>query len=194
MTSPLEDRLHIKVSELRQVSDFINSSEFLSAISTITSFINNSFELSSSLYFAGNGGSYAEALHISAEFSGRFKQDRSPLPAYTLGSNQSSLTAIANDYTYQKIFSREIAAFCRADDTVILLSTSGHSPNIVDALSACELLDCQTILLTSENCHLSLKQRDNLYVFKVPFSSTDTIQEVHLIMLHLVCSAFEPSA
>jgi D-sedoheptulose 7-phosphate isomerase len=194
MIASLESKIHSKSFELKKVAEYLTSAEFKAAVDRILFFVKNSFGSSSSLYLGGNGGSFAEALHIAAEFAGRFKSDRNPLPAYALAANQSTLTAIGNDYSFETIFSREIFAYCNHSDTVILLSTSGHSPNIISALNACSSVDCNTILLTSINCNLDIPERGNLFVCKVPFEATDSIQEVHLIMLHLVCSAFEPSA
>lgn len=191
MTS-LKNTILAKAKEYAEIAVLIESNKFSDDIHYLCNRIKACLDQSGCIFLGGNGGSYAEALHIAAEFVGRFKLNRNPLKSQVLGSNSSSLTAIANDFGYESVFSREIEAFCSCDDLVILLSTSGSSTNIIEAMKACKEKNCEVILLTSINFDGTEILHPMCKVIQVPFKSTDTIQEIHLMMLHLVCSYFEP--
>ena len=136
--------------------------------------------------FAGNGGSMAISLHIAAEMTGRFKKDRRSIPAYVLGSNISSLTSIANDYDYALVFQRELKPILRQKDMIILMSTSGKSPNILKCLDlATELNHQNTVLLTGNT---DRKFSRNIKVIKTPSLTTARIQEYHFLLLHEMCA------
>lgn len=143
------------------------------------------------LILCGNGGSYSDCLHLAAEFTGRFKKDRCSLPAYVLGSNPSSLTAISNDYSYNEVFSREFSSMANDGDTLICLSTSGNSPNIINLLNSFDMpsLGINSFLLTS------LKQNSSLppYVdiLQIPSSDTAFIQQSHMIIFHYICETLD---
>jgi D-sedoheptulose 7-phosphate isomerase len=142
-----------------------------------------------SLLTCGNGGSAADAQHIAAELTGRFFRDRRPLPAMALHGNTSSLTAIANDYGYDQVFAREVAAHGRAGDVLLALSTSGNSENVLSAIGAARQKGMTVIGLTGET---GGKMRDLCDLcLCVPSASTPRIQECHILIGHTVCELLE---
>jgi len=138
----------------------------------------------------GNGGSAADAQHIVAELTGRFLRERSPLPAIALTTNTSVLTAIANDYSYEQVFSRQVRAFAGRNDTVIGISTSGKSRNVIDALSAARDAGAVTVGMTGINGFPTGTVDIEL---KVPSSNTQRIQECHILIGHIICGLVESS-
>lgn len=142
-----------------------------------------------SLYLMGNGGSAADAQHISGELVGRFKKDRKPLPALALTTNTSVLTAIANDYGYDLCFERQVDAFVKNGDVVFGLSTSGNSANIINAVILAGKRGAKTIAFTGKD---GGRLRDNVDVcLRVPSSDTARIQECHITIGHILCSIIE---
>lgn len=137
----------------------------------------------------GNGGSSADATHLAAELLGRFKYDRDPLPAFSLTDNTASITAIANDVGYERAFSRQVRGLGSEGDVLIALSTSGTSPNIVDALEVARETGLRTVGMTGaaggrlpELCDLCLR---------VPSDDTARIQEGYMLAAHTVCELVE---
>lgn len=141
------------------------------------------------VYFAGNGGSAADAQHLAAEFSGRFYLDRMALPAEALHCNSSYLTAVANDYSYHEIYARLIQGIAHAGDVLVGLSTSGNSRNIVKAFEAAKLKKVLTVGFTGENGG-KLKPLSD-YLFNVPSDDTPRIQESHILLGHIICELVE---
>ncbi|TAN22226.1 MAG: SIS domain-containing protein [Acidobacteria bacterium] len=139
--------------------------------------------------FCGNGGSAAQAQHLAAEFVGRYLRERRPLAALALHSNSSTLTAIGNDYGYEQSFARPVEAFARRGDVIVGLSTSGNSPNVVEALRRGRELDCTAIALTGEGGGKMAAEADILIA--VPSRETPRIQECHLLIGHCLCQAVE---
>jgi D-sedoheptulose 7-phosphate isomerase len=135
--------------------------------------------------FAGNGGSFADAQHLSAEFVSRFRFDRPPLASLALGTNNLAISAIANDYGYEHVFSRELAAVARLGDTFIPLSTSGNRENILNAVIASRRLGIATIALTGT---AGGKLYPECECIRVPSDDTARIQEVHITVGHVVCT------
>ena len=136
----------------------------------------------------GNGGSAADAQHIAGELMGRFKLERKPLPAIALTANTSILTALANDYGYDTVFSRQVEAMVNAGDVAIGISTSGNSPNVIKALKAAKAKGAVTIGLTGGGGRLA--GAADLTV-AVPSKSTPRIQEAHITIGHIVCELVE---
>jgi len=133
----------------------------------------------------GNGGSAADAQHIAAEFVGRFLPDRMPLPALSLSTDTSVLTALGNDYGYHAVFARQIEALAKAGDVAIGISTSGNSPNILAAFDAAREKNLVTIGFTGES---GGKMNDRVEIlFRVPSRMTPRIQETHLTLGHVLC-------
>jgi D-sedoheptulose 7-phosphate isomerase len=137
----------------------------------------------------GNGGSAADAQHIAAELTGRYKSERRGLPAIALTTDTSALTAISNDYGYGRVFDRQVEALANKGDLLIGISTSGNSENILSALSLAKELGCQTLGMSGKNggkmnelCHLNLV---------VPVDDTPRIQEMHILIGHILCQAVD---
>ena len=140
------------------------------------------------IIFAGNGGSFADAQHLSAEFICKFMFDRAPLASIVLGANNSAISAISNDYGYQHVFARELKGLARAGDLFIPISTSGNSPNILFAVEAAASLGLQVTALTGESGGRLLGLCECLCV---PSANTDRIQECHILIGHIVCGLVE---
>jgi len=137
----------------------------------------------------GNGGSAADAQHIAAEFVGRFAFDRPALPALALAVNSSSVTAIGNDYGFDHIFSRQIEALGRPGDSVIGISTSGNSLNVLRAMSVARQMGLHTIALTG--CGGGKLKAEVEYCIGVPSNQTPRIQECHILIGHIVSELVE---
>ena len=135
--------------------------------------------------FFGNGGSAADAQHLAAELVGRFGPDRSPLAAISLSTDTSILTAVSNDYGYENVFARQIAALSQAGDTAIAISTSGNSPSVIEGIDAARSKGLFTVGFTGET---GGKMKDRVEVlFKVPSRQTSRIQETHILLGHVLC-------
>lgn len=137
----------------------------------------------------GNGGSAADAQHIAAELIGRFERERRPLPAIALPANTSSVTAVANDYGYEFTFARQVEALAQEGDVVIAISTSGDSPNVLEAVKAAQENGTKTIGLSGRGGG-KLRELAELCI-TVPSDSTPRIQEAHIAIGHIVCSLVE---
>ena len=137
----------------------------------------------------GNGGSAAEAQHLTAELVGRYRTDRQPLAALALTSESASITAISNDYGFDQVFSRQLQALATPGDVAVAISTSGNSPNIVAALQSANRLGLQTIGMTGKT---GGRLVDLVQVcLRAPSDSTPRIQEAHMLMIHLLCGLVE---
>ena len=141
------------------------------------------------ILIAGNGGSAADSQHFAAELTGRFKTQRKGLSAIALTTDTSAITAIGNDFGYQKIFDRQLESLAKIDDVFIGISTSGNSENIINGLKKANLLGCKTISLLGKDGGLSKKTSDISFI--VPHESTDRIQEVHIFVIHLLCELID---
>jgi D-sedoheptulose 7-phosphate isomerase len=141
------------------------------------------------IWLCGNGGSAADALHIAAEFSGRFYLNRKALPVEALNVNEAALTAIANDFGFENLFARLLEAKANKGDVLWLLSTSGKSPNIINAAKKAIELGVQTIAFTGA----SQTELDALVqqMIKIPSLETPRIQECHLMLGHIICELVE---
>lgn len=142
----------------------------------------------SRLLAAGNGGSAAEAQHLTAELVGRFDRDREPFAAVALHADTSSLTAIGNDYGYTEVFARQVRAHARPRDVLVLLSTSGRSENLLRAAEAGRECGATVWALTGALPNPLADLADETLAVT---GSTATVQEVHLVSVHLLCAAFE---
>ncbi len=141
-----------------------------------------------SIYWIGNGGSAADAEHLAAELAGRFKNDRRPLSSYALTSNSSLITAIANDYGYEQVFSRQVMAYLKAGDLIVGITTSGNSKNVLKALKAAKDLGAKTCILTGLKRDFEVE-----YDFVINIDSSDTchIQEAHISVGQSICGYIE---
>ena len=135
--------------------------------------------------FFGNGGSAADAQHLAAELVGRFGPERAPLAAISLSTDTSILTAIGNDYGYDKVFARQIDALGQPGDAAVAISTSGNSPSVLLALDAARSKGLFTVGFTGETGGKMLDRAEVL--FRVPSRQTPRIQETHLLLGHIIC-------
>ena len=138
--------------------------------------------------FCGNGGSFADAQHLSAEFTSRFLFDRPGLPSIALGTNNSGLTAMGNDYGYENIFSRELEALGKPEDILIGITTSGNSSNIIKGVDAANKIGITTFILTGQS---GGKLKDLADCVHVPSNDTARIQECHILIGHIICGFVE---
>ena len=141
------------------------------------------------LLIMGNGGSAADAQHFAAEIIGRFKLERRALPAVALTTDSSILTALGNDYGFDRIFARQVEGLARAGDVVVGISTSGNSPNVLAAMEKARELGCRTIGLLGKDGGTIKGQADLALI--VPSSDTPRIQEGHLTIIHIICDLVE---
>lgn len=141
------------------------------------------------LFLFGNGGSAADAQHIAAECVIRYKADRAPIAAMALTTDSSTLTACANDFSFEQVFARQIEALARPGDVVLGLSTSGNSANVIAGLQAARLCTAATIGLTGETGGQMNEHCDVLLC--VPSRVTARIQEMHILIGHMLCKALE---
>ena len=139
--------------------------------------------------FCGNGGSAADSQHLSAELMGRYKIDRSPMPAMSLTVDTSALTAIGNDYGYDKVFSRQLQGIGNAGDVLVGISTSGNSKNVIDAFNVAKDKGIKTVAFTGE---LGGKMKEIADIcLNVPSNATNHIQEMHIACGHMICGIVE---
>ena len=151
--------------------------------------ISRSFKKNKKLLVCGNGGSASDAQHFAAELVGRFKKERASLPAIALNTDTSAITAIANDYDYRMIFSRQIEGLGCKGDILLAISTSGKSRNIKEAIVTAKKNNITTIGLTGKK--MSVVSRESDLCISVPSIETSHIQELHIIVLHLLCILIE---
>ena len=177
-----EFREHIKASQ-NTLDSIANQIETASKICI------NSLKNGGKILIMGNGGSAADAQHIAAELVGRYKTERKGLPAIALTTDTSAITSIANDYGFLHVFDRQVEALAHKDDVVIGISTGGTSPNVVNALTAANKLDCKTIGLSGKDggdfnalCDVNLV---------VNSDDTPRIQEMHILIGHTICHLIE---
>ena len=169
--------------------DIIEKGELAATLEKVIAVITQAFKNGNSVYFAGNGGSAADAQHLAAEFSGRFYKDRKALPSEALHCNTSYLTAVANDYSYDVIYSRLIEGLAKPGDVLVGLSTSGNSGNIVKAFEKSKDLKVVTIGFTGA---AGGKMKDlSDYLITVPSTDTPRIQESHILLGHIICELVE---
>ncbi|MEA2049114.1 MAG: D-sedoheptulose 7-phosphate isomerase [Campylobacterota bacterium] len=141
------------------------------------------------ILLCGNGGSAADAQHIAAELTGRYKTERKGLPAIALTTDTSALTAIGNDYGYDRVFDRQVEALANSGDVLIGISTSGNSKNVISALSLAKELGCKTVGLSGRDGGLMNDVCDINLV--VPSNDTPRIQEMHILFGHTICQCID---
>lgn len=154
-------------------------------IRSIARRIVDSIEKGGKLVTFGNGGSAADAQHFVAELTGHFSFERRPLAALCLNTNVSSITAIANDYSYEEIFSRQVEALVNSSDIVIGITTSGNSPNVINAMNAARKQGAYTIAMTGKSGG-KIKSLCSEIV-NVESDDTPIIQEMHIAIIHMIC-------
>ena len=163
--------------------------QLVNQIATVTDVITKAFQNGNAVYFAGNGGSAADAQHLAAEFSGRFYKDRKALPSDALHCNTSYLTAVANDYSYDVIYARLLEGLAKKGDVLVGISTSGNSGNIVKAFEMAKTIGVTTVGFTGQK---GGKMKDlGDYLINIPSNTTPRIQESHILVGHIICELVE---
>jgi D-sedoheptulose 7-phosphate isomerase len=178
----------IESIEVKQL--LLDSSDNLKLIEELVIECIKSLKNGGKIIFCGNGGSFADSQHLTAEFISKLRFDRNPLPAIALGTNSSNLTAIGNDYGFEYVFERELIALHNKNDIFIPISTSGNSENIIRAIKKANELGIRIYGLTG----ISHGKMDFLCpTIKVPSAMTEKIQECHIMIGHILCSIIEKS-
>ena len=167
----------------------LSNESLIAQIDSIVTVVTQAFKNGNAVYFAGNGGSAADAQHLAAEFSGRFYKDRKALPSDALHCNTSYLTAVANDYSYDVIYARLLEGLAKKGDVLIGISTSGNSGNIVKAFEKAKEIGVVTIGFTGSK---GGKMKDlSDYLINIPSDTTPRIQESHILVGHIICELVE---
>ncbi len=167
----------------------IADGQLITVSAQIADAVVNCYRNGGKVLFCGNGGSAADAQHLAAELSGRFYFDRPPLEAEALHVNSSYVTAVANDYSYNDIYSRYVNGVGKPGDVLIGLSTSGNSENIVRAMAVAKQKGLITVGMTGETGGKMKELSD--YLLNVPSTDTPRIQESHIMLGHIVCEIVE---
>ncbi|WP_118951250.1 D-sedoheptulose-7-phosphate isomerase [Taibaiella helva] len=163
--------------------------QLIATVNEVTEKIITAFSSGNKVLFCGNGGSAADAQHLAAEFSGRFYTDRNPLPSEALHCNTSYLTAVANDYGYELVYSRLLKGMGKAGDILVGLSTSGNSANILKAFELAKEMGVITVGFTGESGGKMKPLCD--YLINIPSNDTPRIQECHITIGHIICQLTE---
>ena len=169
----------------------LNDPDLLRMIEDVATACTTAFCNGNKVLFCGNGGSAADAQHLSAEFSGRFYYDRPPLPSEALHVNTSYLTAVANDYSYDEVYARIVRGSGHEGDILIGLSTSGNSRNVIRAFEVANEIGMITVALTGEGGGKMKAVVD--FLIDVPSADTPRIQESHIMIGHIICEIVETS-
>jgi D-sedoheptulose 7-phosphate isomerase len=178
-------------SSINTKQQLLQDEKLISTIAATIDVIVTAFRNHRRIYFCGNGGSAADAQHLAAEFSGRFYKDRKALPAEALHCNTSYLTAVANDYSFDDIYSRLIGGIGEDGDILVGLSTSGNSKNIIKAFEVARQKGMITVGLTGETGGRLKTLCDHL--INIPSGDTPRIQESHIMVGHIICQLVEES-
>ena len=180
---------HIIKSSIDTKQKLSQDEALLKTIAATIDVIVNAFRAGKRVYFCGNGGSAADAQHLAAEFSGRFYKDRKALPAEALHCNTSYLTAVANDYSFDDIYSRLIDGIGEKGDVLVGLSTSGNSANILKAFETARKKEMITVGFTGQSGGKMRALCDHL--INIPSADTPRIQESHIMVGHIICQLVE---
>lgn len=178
--------IEASIETKRQISE---NEDLVKTINSVADLIVNAFRNGNRVYFCGNGGSAADAQHLAAEFSGRFYTDRKALPAEALHCNTSYLTAVANDYGYDQVYSRMIDGVGERGDILVGLSTSGNSINILRAFESAKQKQMTIVAFTGITGGQMKALSDHL--LNIPSADTPRIQESHIMVGHIICQLVE---
>ncbi len=176
-------------ASIRTKQQLLAAEDVLQTVETVVTLIVETFKAGGKVLFCGNGGSAADAQHLAAEFSGRFYTDRTPLPAEALHVNGSYLTAVANDYGYEQVYSRAVRGHGKRGDVLVSLSTSGNSANIVRAMETASSMGIYNVAFTGQGGGKMAAFADHL--IEIPSTDTPRIQECHITLGHAVCQLVE---
>ncbi len=167
----------------------LDGGRYEAAVAHIARTIATAFTSGHRVYWCGNGGSAADAQHLAAEFSGRFLRERRALPSEALSVNTSAVTAIANDYGYDRVFARQVEAFARPGDVVIAISTTGNSPSVVLALEEARKAGATAVAFTGNGGGRMTAHADIALVGPDGYSAL--VQEIHITLGHIICDLVE---
>lgn len=182
LRKPIEKSIQLK-------QDILSNSELLGTIQSIIDLLVLKLKNGARIFWCGNGGSAADAQHLSSELSGRFYMDRSPLNSEALHVNSSYMTAVANDYGFDEVYARALLSKATDGDVLICLTTSGKSPNILRAIEQAKEMKIKIICLTGKSGIRDIEGIDHL--IKIPSSDTPRIQEAHMLIGHIICEKIE---
>ncbi len=189
MLLPHESLITARINDhLALMATLLEDATYLAALSGAGVAMAHALRAGRKVLFFGNGGSAADAQHLAAELTGRFLLDRRPLPALALTTNSSALTAIGNDYGYEDVFARPLAALGAAGDIAFALSTSGNSPNVLRAVEVAHTKQMVTVGLSGGAGKLSMLAQHPICI---PSDCTPRIQEAHILTGHILCEIIE---
>lgn len=177
----IEDSIAVKQDVLRDAGT-------VAQVERLAHACHESLRSGGKIIFAGNGGSFADAQHLSAEFVSRFKFDRAPLASLALATNSSAISAIGNDYGFDQVFARELEAVAKPGDVFIPITTSGNSPNVLQAIAVANRLGIRTVCLTGASGGAA---KDLCECLRIPSRETARIQECHILVGHILCGLVE---
>lgn len=172
----------------QELAHFVQSEHNLEQIEEIARHISKCYQQRGKVIIFGNGGSMCDAMHFAEELTGRFHQDREALPAIAI-SDPAHLTCVANDYGFEEVFARAVKAYAQSGDVVIGLSTSGNSANVLKALNTAQRLGCTTVALLGGDGGKIAGETD--FELIVPATTSDRIQEIHAMILHILVELIE---
>jgi D-sedoheptulose 7-phosphate isomerase len=184
-----EDIKALIAESLSVKQQLLNNEALIQNLELASKLFMDCFKGDGKVLFCGNGGSAADAQHISAELSGRYKLDRKPLFAEALHVNTSYMTAVANDYSYDEVYSRMVEAAGRKGDVLVAISTSGNSSNILRAIEKARSVGMHVVGMTGQSGGAMKENCDIL--LNAPSSNTPRIQECHILMGHIICELTE---
>ena len=184
----LKNIIQKSIKDHKKTFDYVCSLEFQEKINNTIEMVYESIQANGSILSCGNGGSFADAQHFTAELVVKYKREREAISAITLGCNPSNLSACANDFSYENVFKREYMALVKKNDTLIAISTSGNSRNIREVLNHAIDNKFKWIFLTSDAV---INEPKGGIIYKFPFTTTAAIQESHIFTLQLICRVID---
>ena len=184
----MKDRISSVIRESSRVKEAALAAN-LDALEKTAQAIIKAFQGRRRVFFCGNGGSAADSQHLAAEFVGRFQKERGALPALALTTDSSILTSLANDYSFDVVFARQIEALGNSGDVLVGISTSGRSPNVLKAFEKARELGMTTVAFTGNDGGLMARAADIAVI--VPSKVTARVQEAHIALLHAICEVVE---
>jgi D-sedoheptulose 7-phosphate isomerase len=185
----MKKKIRQQFIEANKINQKLNCDSSILKLEKIITIVTKSIMSGGKIIFCGNGGSASDSLHLTAELIGRFKKNRKPIPAISLNSEISTITAIANDFGFEKIFERQLESIGKKNDVLIAISTSGKSKNIIKVLKKAKIMKIKSVLFTSEKFYVD--SRISNIVFKAPTADVARSQEVHILIGHIMCEEIE---
>ena len=182
----VQERIQESIDVKRRI---LNDPVLLKQIENSAQMLRATLDHGGKILFCGNGGSAADAQHLTAEFVGRFQRERKAMAAVCLNANVSSLTAIANDYSYDFVFARAVEALMKPEDVLVGISTSGNSENVYRAVLKAKKIGGKTISLLGKNGG-KIKDMSDIPII-VPSDCTARVQEAHILIGHIICEMVE---